>query len=116
MTPEELAAWRVQTNEGNTKRRREVRDLVYRTYGGYRCACCGETEPTFLSIDHVNNDGAQHKRECKISTGEQLYRWLARNGFPPGFQVLCMNCQWGKRNNNGVCPHQVRCNDHPARE
>jgi hypothetical protein len=25
--------------------------------------------------------------------------------------VLCMNCNHGKRMNNGTCPHQVRCND-----
>jgi len=59
----------------------------------------------FLSIDHINNDGHKHRRENNIRTGEQMYRWLAKNNFPPGFQVLCMNCQWGKRNNNGVCPH-----------
>jgi hypothetical protein len=34
-----------------------------------------------------------------------------RNGFPPGYQVLCMNCNHGKRMNNGVCPHKERCND-----
>jgi hypothetical protein len=27
-----------------------------------------------------------------------------------------MNCQWGKRNNNGVCPHKERCNDYPSGE
>lgn len=116
MSPEQLAAWKAEVNRGNTDRRYAVRDEVYRAYGGYRCACCGETEKAFLSIDHVNNDGAKHKRECRLHTGEQLYRWLKRNGFPEGFQVLCMNCQWGKRNNNGVCPHKERCNDYPSGE
>jgi ribosomal protein L37AE/L43A len=105
MSKRQLAAYRDQVNRDNQKRRDEVRDIVYRAYGGYKCSCCGETEPTFLSIDHINNDGAKHKREHRLRTGEQMYRWLARNKFPKGFQVLCMNCQWGKRNNNGVCPH-----------
>jgi len=74
-------------------------------YGGYKCACCGETEPKFLSIDHINNDGAKHKREFNLRTGDEVYRWLVKNGFPPGFQVLCMNCNWGKRFNGNVCPH-----------
>lgn len=105
MTPEERAAFHAVLNAKSKEQRDAVRDAVYLAYGGYRCACCGETERMFLSIDHVNNDGAEHKRTCKIRTGEQLYRWLIRNKFPVGFQILCMNCQWGKRNNNGVCPH-----------
>jgi hypothetical protein len=106
MTPDEEATWRAGINSGNTARRYKVRDDVYKAYGGYVCACCGEVEPAFLTIDHMNNDGAAHKREFQLHTGEQMHRWLARNGFPAGFQVLCMNCNWGKRNNYGVCPHQ----------
>jgi ribosomal protein L37AE/L43A len=107
MTPQELKEYKAEINAGTMARRLAVRDEVYRAYGGYKCACCGETEPSFLSIDHINNDGAAHKRKYNLHTGEQLYRWLKRNNFPAGFQVLCMNCQWGKRNNNGVCPHQL---------
>jgi len=114
MPLKELTAWRMQINDGNSQRRYVARDRAYQAYGGYVCACCGVTERAFLSIDHVNNDGAAHKRKFNLRTGEQLYRWLARNDFPSGFQVLCMNCQWGKRNNGGICPHQVRCNDHPV--
>jgi len=112
----ERQAFYKRINAGNKQRRDAVRDDVYAAYGGYRCACCGETERHFLSIDHVNNDGAVHKRDCRLATGEQVYRWIKRNGFPSGFQVLCMNCQWGKRNNGGICPHQVRCNDYPQGE
>jgi recombinational DNA repair protein (RecF pathway) len=105
MSPDDAAAFRAAANANGKRHRDAVRDAVYIAYGGYRCACCGEAERAFLSIDHVNNDGAAHKRECKLRTGEQLYRWLARNQFPAEFQILCMNCQWGKRNNKGVCPH-----------
>ena len=105
MSPEALAAYRDKINRENIARRNQVRDVVYKAYGGYICACCGETEKAFLSIDHINNDGAKHKREHRLHTGEQMHRWLIRSGFPRGFQILCMNCQWGKRNNNGVCPH-----------
>ncbi len=73
-------------------------------YGGYVCACCGETEPLFLSIDHINNDGAEHRKALKFRGGA-LYNWLKKNGYPEGFQVLCMNCNHGKRRNHNVCPH-----------
>lgn len=116
LSPEELVKWRAASNAQGKASRDRVRDEVYQAYGGYRCNCCGVDERAFLSIDHVNNDGAHHRRLHGHVTGEQMHRWLLRNGFPPGFQVLCMNCQWGKRNNNGVCPHQERCRDHPERE
>lgn len=107
MSPEELERMREKVNREGVVRRNAMRDKVYQAYGGYRCNCCGEIEAKFLSIDHVNNDGAKHRRENGHKTGEQMYRWLILNGFPDNFQVLCMNCQWGKRNNRGVCPHRL---------
>ncbi len=73
-------------------------------YGGYRCACCGDGEALFLTIDHVNNDGARHRRRVGASDG--FYRWLKRKGYPKGFQVLCSNCNHGRYRNDGVCPHK----------
>lgn len=67
-----------------------------------KCACCGESNIKFLTIDHINNDGAEHRNEIGRS---KLYSWLIKNNFPEGFQVLCMNCNWGKAQNKGVCPH-----------
>ena len=75
-------------------------------YGGYRCACCGETEPLFLTLDHTNNDGAARRRELGFLGGARLYEWLRDNGYPKGFQVLCMNCNQGRHRNGGTCPHK----------
>jgi len=98
------------------KKTTEMKEAVYNAYGGYVCACCGETEKSFLTIDHVNNDGAEHRKQIrkKSANGTQVYRWLIKNNFPGGFQVLCWNCQWGKVKNNGICPHRVTCNDYPV--
>lgn len=82
----------------------EKRDLVFAAYGGYVCACCGEKEPTFLTIDHVNGGGNKHIK--KIGGAGKLYPWLIRHGFPAGFQVLCFNCNHGKHLNGGICPHK----------
>ena len=75
---------------------------VFGAYGG-KCVCCGEKELIFLSIDHVNNDGARHRKE--VASG-QLYRWLEKNNFPPNFQILCFNCNRAKYVNGGLCPHK----------
>lgn len=82
-------------------------------YGGSppKCICCGETEIGFLSIDHINGGGNKHRRQIDSKnhcSGRMFYHWLIKNNFPEGFQVLCMNCNWGKRMNNGVCPHKKR--------
>lgn len=76
-------------------RRDRNRQEVFSAYGGYVCAHCGETDPDVLEIDHINNDGAEHRRELTTIIGRggsAMYTWLRRNGFPPGFQVLCANC------------------------
>ena len=89
---------------------RKVRHEAIMAYGGYRCACCGETEPAFLSIDHVFNNGAAHRRELGWTVGNgkgaNITKWLKDHGYPAGFQVLCMNCNHGKARNGGVCPHK----------
>ncbi len=97
----------------NAKRAR-IKEAVFAAYGGYKCVCCGEVEKAFLTIDHINNDGANHRRSLtgkRHSAGYHTYIWLVKNRFPEGFQVLCMNCNHGKRMNKGICPHQVTCND-----
>ncbi len=82
-------------------RARMLKAEVLKKYGG-KCKCCGESEPVFLAIDHVNNEGAGHRRK----DGRKIHAWLKRNGFPEGFQVLCHNCNWAKR--FGPCPHTLR--------
>ena len=75
-------------------------------YGGYRCACCGVTEPLFLTLDHVNNGGTQHRN--RLGSGStKFYTWLKSKKYPPGFQVLCSNCNHGRYRNGGVCPHKT---------
>jgi hypothetical protein len=81
---------------------------------GYKCNCCGENEIRFLSIDHISENGAEHRRQETGSkghrnsgTGAKMYGWLKRHGFPKdNFQLLCANCNVGKHFNGGVCPHQ----------
>ena len=88
----------------NAKASRDrARAEVLAAYGG-RCVCCGETEPAFLAIDHVKNDGARHR--ARIGGGAMIVFWLRRHGFPKDrFQLLCHNCNRAKHA-LGRCPHQ----------
>jgi len=78
--------------------------LVY-DYYGWCCKCCGETMESFLSIDHVNNDG-NSDRKLKI-TGVRLYQKIIKENYPDTYQILCMNCNFSKKINKGICQHKL---------
>jgi hypothetical protein len=61
---------------------------------GRQCACCGTTSR--LSIDHVNGGGGRHRRELGVATTYGFCLWLIRQNFPPGFQILCQQCNSSK--------------------
>lgn len=86
------------------------REIVFDFFGD-KCACCGETERMFLSVDHINNDGNIQRKQT-TDGGRDMYRKLTNAilaGNPPkDLQLLCRNCNWGKHVNGGVCPHTLR--------
>lgn len=47
----------------------------------------------------------QLNTKLKLQAKNNMYRWLMKNKYPSGFQVLCWNCNMGKQINGGVCPH-----------
>lgn len=80
--------------------------LNHYSNGDMRCSCCAENNLLFLTLDHINNDGATHRKSLGRCAPNKLYVWIKNHGYPPMFQVLCMNCNWGKARNGGVCPHK----------
>jgi len=91
--------------------RMQLKLEIMNAYGGPICKCCDETMVEFLSMDHIDGNGSQHRREIKVSSGDGLYKWLKKNNFPSGFQVLCYNCNLAKAHNNNICPHQTIVED-----
>jgi hypothetical protein len=89
-----------------SKARNKVRLETLSYYGGNppKCACCGESELKFLSIDHINNNGNVERRLLNKSGGGSFYFNLRKRGFPKGYQVLCHNCNMAKAF-YGSCPH-----------
>jgi hypothetical protein len=110
-TPEErkilCAAWRA-------KNKKRINQYSHRTHRRYKqealviygkvCWCCKESNPDFLSFDHINNDGAAHRKKY----GRSLARWAKVAGFPPVLRTLCYNCNLGRAHAGlgGICPHQ----------
>jgi hypothetical protein len=84
-----------KVSEYGWKRREERKVAVVNvlTNGEGTCRHCGQGDLDVLTIDHVNNDGAAHRRE---GSARQLVEFLIRNDYPPGFQVLCANCNLKK--------------------
>jgi hypothetical protein len=82
-----------------------LRKEVLQYYGGIppSCACCGETLYEFLSIDHKEGGGSKHRKNLKNRT---VYCWLRQQGYPPGFRVLCHNCNQSI-GVYGYCPHKA---------
>lgn len=68
------------------------------------CACCDETEPVFLAIDHENGGGNKHRAKIGSKGGYSFYLWLVRSKFPKGFRVMCHNCNMAI-SILGYCPH-----------
>jgi len=93
------------------EKQKEYRDnlklKVFNHYcnGDIHCQCpnCPETNPKFLTLDHINGGGNQQRRELGSSTA--IYKWIIDNNYPEGYQVLCANCNFG-RQMYGVCPHE----------
>lgn len=72
--------------------------------GKIECACCKINQPEFLAIDHINNNGAEAKRNGEPKGGIGFYTYLKKKNYPKGFQVLCHNCNMAKAF-YGKCPH-----------
>jgi len=91
---------RISNRLSKNKRKREAFDA----YGGPVCVCCKEDEYDFMTIDHINGGGGAHRKEIG---NYSIYFWLKKNGYPPGFQVLCFSCNFAK-GHFGMCPHERR--------
>lgn len=77
---------------------------IINEYGG-KCICCGENNPLFLTIDHINNNGAEERKSKKYNQ-DKFYNLLISNNFPNQYRLLCYNCNlclgfYGK------CYHQL---------
>lgn len=95
---------KLATKARRKRYRLKQRVLSYYSDGTPACACCGEKRIEFLAIDHVDGGGNLQRKSLGLRTGEHFYSYLAQQGYPAGYRVLCHNCNcalgW-----YGYCPH-----------
>lgn len=92
---------RKQTDKKRYEKQKKI-VLDHYSNNTLRCNCCNEDNYQFLTVDHINGGGNKHRKEIGQLT---LYKWLIDNNFPKGFQILCFNCNFGKRTSL-ECPHK----------
>lgn len=104
---------KVCAREINKTKRLALKIETLMAYGGI-CKCCHESKIEFLTIDHIDGNGAEHRRSLgldygsdeKTVAGHNFYRILKQQGYPKdNYQVLCFNCNYAKHV-YGVCPHR----------
>ena len=80
--------WRQNAKE-NRRRRRKI---VLERYGT-ACVWCGFDDERALQIDHIDDSGAEQRKEKGRSfSGGWFYQHLIKLGLPDGYQTLCANC------------------------
>lgn len=88
----------------NSAYRARVMGEMFDAYGG-KCACCGNARRIVLELDHVDNNGAEDRRAIRRTGGFPMAARLRKEGWPPGFQLLCANCH-AEKTKTGRCACQ----------
>jgi len=90
------------------KIRREV--ISYYSNGKFECVYCGEKHYEFLTIDHIHNNGSEHRKNMKSSN---IYLELKKERYPNGYRVLCYNCNISKGlyGYSPYCPYNSKDNE-----
>jgi len=78
---------------------KQLKMIILQQYSGIipHCAYCGIDDMDVLCVDHIDGGGNKHRKAFGLHSGGSLYRWLIKNGYPKGYQVLCFNCNHKKR-------------------
>jgi hypothetical protein len=67
---------------------------AFRVLGGCKCAICGDTDLSHLTIDHIDSNGAEDRRNTKLYTNH-LYKAIVDNKLSTeqiqNLRVLCWN-------------------------
>lgn len=78
------------------RERTKAEIIKHYSNGDMCCAFCGFNNIDGLCLDHINNNGAEHRKSAGIagrnSAGTNTYEAVKRDGLPDGLQVLCANC------------------------
>lgn len=97
----------ISKRNGEKKKRMK---LSVKMYLGGKCACCGEREPEFLTVDHIHGGGSKIRNKQGFRRNE-VYYWEIYRAMKSGvsvaskYQLLCSNCNLSKHL-GGMCAHK----------
>lgn len=99
---EKYKGWGEYERLMDKKRRIRCKMETLTHYGNGKLVCtkCGFDDIRALTLDHINGGGNQHRKKTNMIGGCYFYRRLRNDGFPKGYQTLCMNCQLIKKAEN----------------
>lgn len=103
--------WRNNRDKANKYKKRYHDKLKKQVFDilGWKCECCKETIPEFLTVDHIENDGYKER----INTHRAYYRKIIKlykenpDEVYKRYRTLCFNCNLGRVINGGICPHKM---------
>lgn len=78
--------------------RLSLKEKAFLKLGG-ECVSCKEREIEFLTVDHVNNDGADHRKKLRgagLSSTDAILREIRDGKETRAYQLLCWNCNFRK--------------------
>jgi hypothetical protein len=111
------ALWNKNNPERHSKNQKKmqtkVKSDVFTHYSSTNPPQCanpyGEHEKPYTNLITLSLDlikGGHGRRDDLASGGTSLYCQLRKDGYPEGWQVLCMNCQYIKRDRNKELRHK----------
>ncbi len=78
-------------NQKQNSRHKQRRSAVICAYGN-QCAYCYEDDYNQLTIDHIHNNGAQHRKEINNIIDHLYNNKIDKDNY----QILCWNCNCSK--------------------
>jgi len=90
-------AWKENSEikKNHDKYHRQLKNKCYEILGG-KCVRCGEANHDLLSIDHINEDGAQERKSLTLV---KLRSNIVNGVNRENYQLLCFNCNLKKHLN-----------------
>lgn len=79
-----------------TDRKQQLMEII-----GHVCVRCGFSDPRALQIDHINGGGAREIKSVGYLRHIIKLLELDHDEVKKRVQILCANCNWIKRHENG---------------
>lgn len=87
-----------QQKKYNRERKQNLRQKVFEKLGN-KCVRCGFSDSRALQIDHVYGHGIKELKE--LGSGSLKFYNKVLADTKGNYQILCANCNWIKRCENG---------------